>query len=196
MSNGTVKTIPDVMHIPLMSRNLLSVGTMADSGVIFCCDKDSCKMTRGSIVIARGVRYGTLYKLLAEIVTVGSGFVSEEAKEDGHDKSMLWHQRLGHIGEKGLSTLATSQMVEGVPDCSMGFGFCEHCLHGKQNQVSFQHIGMRATEVLDLIHSDVFGPTSTPSIGGSRYYVSFIDDFSIYSWIYFIKSKSDVFEKF
>ena len=47
-----------------------------------------------------------------------------------------------------------------------------------------------------MIHSNVFGPTPTPSIGGSRYYVSFIDEFSRYSWIYFIKSKSDVFEKF
>ena len=78
----------------------------------------------------------------------------------------------------------------------MGFGFCEHRLHGKQNQVSIQYTGTRATEVLELIHSDVFGPTPTPSIGGSRYYVSFIDDFLRYSWIYFIKSKSDVFEKF
>ena len=78
----------------------------------------------------------------------------------------------------------------------MGFRFCEHCLHGKQNRVSFQYTGTRATEVLELIHSDVFGPTPTPSIGGSRYYVSLINDFSRYSWIYFIKSKLDVFEKF
>ena len=51
MSNGSVKTIPNVMHISLMSRNLLLVGTMVDSGVIFSCNKDSYKMTRGSIVI-------------------------------------------------------------------------------------------------------------------------------------------------
>lgn len=52
MSNGTIKTLSDVMHIPSMSKNLLSVGIMADSGFNFSCDKDSCKMTRGSIVIA------------------------------------------------------------------------------------------------------------------------------------------------
>lgn len=89
MSDGMVKTIPDVMHIPLMSRNLLSVGTMADSGIIFSCDKNSCKMTRDSIVIARGVRHRTLYKLLGDTVIVGSSFVSENAKEDGHNTSML-----------------------------------------------------------------------------------------------------------
>ncbi|GFP82775.1 retrovirus-related pol polyprotein from transposon tnt 1-94 [Phtheirospermum japonicum] len=52
MKDDTIKTLPNVMHIPSMSKNLLSVGTMADSGVNFSCDKDSCKMTRGSIVIA------------------------------------------------------------------------------------------------------------------------------------------------
>ncbi|GFQ02696.1 retrovirus-related pol polyprotein from transposon tnt 1-94 [Phtheirospermum japonicum] len=123
MKDDTIKTFLNVMHIPSMSKNLLSVGTMADSGVNFSCDKDSCKMTRGSIVIARGVRYGTLYKLLAGTITLSGGFVSEKAKEDEHDTSLLWHQRMGHIGEKGLSTLFSSQMVEGVPECSMGFGF-------------------------------------------------------------------------
>ena len=133
MRDGTIKTIPDVMHIPWMSKNLLSVGTMADAGVNFTCDKDSCKMTRGSIVIARGVRYGTLYKLLGETMSTSGAFVSEKAKKDGQNTSMLWHQRLGHISEKGLSTLVSSQMVEGVPDCSIGFEFCEYCLHGKQH---------------------------------------------------------------
>ncbi|KAL3633614.1 hypothetical protein CASFOL_022376 [Castilleja foliolosa] len=59
-------------------------------------------------------------------------------------------------------------MAEGVPECSMGFGFCEHCIYGKQNRVRFLQNGARTSELLDLIYSDVFGPTPTPSIGGSR----------------------------
>ncbi|KAJ0082018.1 hypothetical protein Patl1_10203 [Pistacia atlantica] len=50
--DGSVRTLPEVMHIPGMSRNLLSVGTMADAGIVFNCDRTSCKMTQGSIVIA------------------------------------------------------------------------------------------------------------------------------------------------
>ena len=53
------------------------------------------------------------------------------------DLTMLWHRRLGHIGENGLRAMQRKGMVEGLPDCSSEFEFCEHCIYGKQNRVSF-----------------------------------------------------------
>jgi hypothetical protein len=50
---------------------------------------------------------------------------------------MLWHQRLGHIGEKGLRTLHGKGMIEGMSDCTLDFDFCENCIYGKQNRVRF-----------------------------------------------------------
>ncbi|MBY3556030.1 DDE-type integrase/transposase/recombinase, partial [Modestobacter lapidis] len=97
--------------------------------------------------------------------------------------------------EKGLSTISTKKLVEGVPECSMGFGFCEHCLYGKQNRVKFKGEGDRATAILDLVHSDVC-ESPEESLGGSRYFVSFIDDYSRHAWIYFLKRKSEVINKF
>jgi transposase InsO family protein len=55
---------------------------------------------------------------------------------------------------------------------------------------------MRAEGILQLVHSDVFGPVSVPSLGKSVYYVSFIDDFSRKTWIYFLRKKSEVFDRF
>ena len=78
----------------------------------------------------------------------------------------------------------------------MGFGFCEHCLYGKQNRVNFKFTAIRATGVLDLIHSDLFGETPEASLGKSRYYISFVDDFSRYAWVYFIRRKSEALDKF
>ena len=52
-------------------------------------------------------------------------------------KTMLWHQRLGHIGENGLRALQGRGMVEGMTDFTLDFDFCEHCIYGKQNQVRF-----------------------------------------------------------
>jgi hypothetical protein len=109
---------------------------------------------------------------------------------------MLWHQRLGHIGEKGLQTLHGKGMVEGMSNCTLDFDFCEHFIYGKHNRVRFPSGATRAKGILELIHSDVFGPVHVPSLGKSVYYVSFIDDFSRYTWIYFLRKKSEVFDKF
>eukprot|EP00253_Pinus_taeda_P030226 PITA_30226 len=111
------------------------------------------------------------------------------------EKTMPWNQRLGHIGEKGLQILHGKGMVEGMGNSSLDFDFCENCVYGKQNRVIFPSGGKRK-QILKLVHSDVFGPVKVPSLGKSVYYVSFIDDFSRNTWIYFLKKKSEVFDRF
>ena len=112
------------------------------------------------------------------------------------EKTMLCHQRLKHIGEKGLRILHGKGMVEGMSNSSLDFDFCENCVYGKQNHVSFPSGGKRAKQILELMHSDVFGLVKVPSLGKSMYYVSFIDDFSRNTWIYFLKKKFEVFDRF
>jgi transposase InsO family protein len=108
----------------------------------------------------------------------------------------LWHQRLGHIEEKSLRLQYGQGMVEGMSNCSLDFDFCEHFLYGKQNWVRFPSSATRVEEILQLVHGDVFRPVSMPSLGKSVYYVSFIDEFSRNTWIYFLKKKSKVFDRF
>ena len=62
--------------------------------------------------------------------------------------------------------------------------------------MSFPSGGKRVTQILELVHTSVFGPVSVPSLGKSMYYVSFIDDFSRNKWIYFLRKKSEVFDRF
>jgi hypothetical protein len=81
-------------------------------------------------------------------------------------------------------------MVEGFPECGIKVNFCEHCIYGKQIQVRFPFGAIRENGILELVRSDVFGPITVPSLGGSLYYVSFIDDFSRKTWIYILKKKS------
>ena len=79
---------------------------------------------------------------------------------------------------------------------SLDFDFCENCVYGKQNRVSFPSRSNREKHILELVYSDVFGPMKVPSLGKSVYYVSFIDDFSRNTWIYFLKKKDEVFDRF
>jgi hypothetical protein len=60
----------------------------------------------------------------------------------------------------------------------------------KKNQFSFPYGATRETRILELIHGYVFGPVIVPLLGESLYYVSFIDDFSKKTWLYFLRNKS------
>ena len=87
-------------------------------------------------------------------------------------------------------------MVKGLPDLQVqNEGVCKGCALGK-NSRKFPSSNSRAEGILDIIHSDVCGKMSTPSIGNYLYYATFIDDYSRKTWIYMLKSKNEVFDKF
>jgi len=79
------------------------------------------------------------------------------------EKTMLWHQRLGHIREKGFRKLHGN----GKSNWFMDFDFCENYVYGKKNQVSFPSGAKKVKEILKLVHSDMFGLVSDPSLGKS-----------------------------
>jgi transposase InsO family protein len=202
--DGRIRTLSSVLHIPGMARNLISVRKMEDAGVKPIFEKGTCRMVRGEMVLMKGVWFGTLYKMLGSTISDGCnssivpdiGFEEEITPIVSREKVMLWHQRLGHIGEKDFRLLHRKGMVEGMSNFSLDFDFCEHCLYGKKNRVRFPSGATRAEGILQLVHSGVFGPVSVSSLGKFVYYVSFIDDFSRKTWIHFLRNKSEVFDMF
>ena len=69
--------------------------------------------------------------------------------------------------------------------------------HGKQAKAVFPHTGSgRSEEPLDLVHSDVCGKLNTVSLSGARYFLTFIDDRTHYTWTYVLKHKSEVLDAF
>jgi len=73
---------------------------------------------------------------------------------------------------------------------------CESCLLGKMTKASFIGFPERASDLLELVHTDVCGPMSTTARGGFQYFITFTDDFSRYEYVYLMKHKSETFEKF
>eukprot|EP00253_Pinus_taeda_P027526 PITA_27526 len=145
LQSGRVRTLPGVLHIPALTRNLISVSELDDAGVKTVFEKDTCKMVRGALVLLWGVRIATLYKLQGSTFVDGcnSSVVPESGVENlvvSGEKTMLWHQTLRHIGEKGLRILHGKGMVEGMNNSSLDFYFCENCVYGKQNRMTSQGI--------------------------------------------------------
>ena len=88
-------------------------------------------------------------------------------------------------------------MVSGLPEIVQMTGVCDACQLGKQHRDSFPSKSFRqAGKPLELVHSDLCGPMPEPSLGGNRFFISFIDDYSRKVWTYFLKVKSEAFEVF
>ena len=108
--DGRITTLPGVLHIPGLSINFISVRKMDDAGEKTIFEKEICRMVRGTMVLLRGVRFVTLYKLQGITISDGCnssnvpdiGVEEEKTPTASREKVMLWHQRPGHIGEKGI----------------------------------------------------------------------------------------------
>eukprot|EP00253_Pinus_taeda_P019366 PITA_19366 len=169
LQGGRVRTLPGVLHILELARNLISIGKMDDAGVKIVFERDTYKMVRGALVLVRGVQIGTLYKFQGSTIidVCNSSVIPESGAENlvvSGEKNMLWHERLCNIGEKGLQIL----QGKGMSNRSLYFDFYENCVYGKQNRVSIPSGSKRVKQILELLHSDVFGPMKVPSLVRER----------------------------
>ena len=84
-------------------------------------------------------------------------------------------------------------MVEGLPSIKFSKGTCKGFIVGKHAEIKYDKgKERRVLNMIYLTHSDMIGPLATPSYGNSRYVLTFIDDFSRYCWVYFLKQKYEV----
>ena len=136
-----------------------------------------------------GVRCGKRCKLL---------FQPQHAltHSSGNELCELWHKRMAHLHHPTLRMLR--DMVIGLPEFSTEHSdVCRECALGKYTKTYFSSSDSRSVGVLGLIHSDLCGPMSSVSLRGFEYYVTFIDDHSRKTWIYFLRSKkSEVLQRF
>jgi transposase InsO family protein len=202
MTNGQTKRIriKDALHVPKLHANLLSVSKLLSSGLKVKFHMNECIVkTRDGKVVAIAPREGNLYKMAFTKVHEGADVVNMAQSSSNEGALELWHRRLGHLNMKSVHALQNmvSGMNLGKLKCPTSSLVCEGCIEGKLHRAAFPSDGgRRATKPLEIVHSDVCGPMRTTSIGGARYFVTYIDDFSRKVWVYILKSKGEVFEKF
>jgi hypothetical protein len=127
-----------VRHVPHLRKNLISIGQLASEGCISIFIDKTWKFIKGSLVIKKGEKVGTLY-----LCTVNTdSYISLDST--GVDTT-LWHHRLGHMSEKGMQILHKRNLLPDLKQIDLDF--CEHCVYGKQKK----------NEILDIVHTDVWG---------------------------------------
>lgn len=185
----------DVLYVPKLSHNLLSVSKASDAGKKVRFGEASCQiLDENQKLIAVATRAGDLYYL-----NCCPGFQRSHVTVDKSETMEdTWHRRFGHLGARNLQKLAKHRMVDGFDfDATKQIKFCESCVNGKHHRSNFPTSGgKRSEEPLGLVHSDLCGKMSSESLSGAEYFLTFIDDRTRYVWVYILKRKDQVFERF
>jgi len=141
---------------------------LGGEGCITTFTDKTWKVTKGSLVIVKGEKVGTLY-----LCNGISNFVN--ALNSIGEDTTLWHHRLRHMSEKGIQILHSRNFLPGLKHVDLKL--CEKCIYGKQKRVRFLRVGKeKKSENLELVHIDTWGPAQVLSLSGCRYYVTFIYD--------------------
>ena len=189
MHDGTTKHLTEVRYVPDLKKNLISLGMLDSSGYKVTIEGGVLKVVRGALLAMKGTQRGNLYFLDGHTVMERASACTSSS-DDSSDTSRLWHMRLGHVGEKALQNLVKQEKLKGARSGKLDF--CEHCVLGKQTRVKFGTAIHRTKGTLDYVHTDVWGPSQNASLGGKHWFVTFIDDFSRYVWVYTMKHKDEV----
>ena len=130
MYDGIVWTLS---YVPNLTKNLISLGTLEINGYKFTIGNKIMKISKGALTVLKARRFRSLYVLQGKTV-IGTTAVSTSSMSE-EETTKWWHLRLRHMSEKGMTMHSKRVILHGQSIGKMDF--CEHCVFGKQNHVSF-----------------------------------------------------------
>lgn len=192
---GSIRTdrlsVSEVLFIPKLSMNLLSVGQLCESGLTVTFNASGC-VVQDCLTgkeIGRGRKDGRLYQLEELHVPVQSHCHATVSSTATESPFISWHKRLGHVSFSKLSQIINNGVLGSVPVVKEPG--CIHCNLSKHHALPFNISSSTTNDIFDLIHSDIWGPAPIPTMGGARYYVIFVDDYTRFTWVYLLHHRSD-----
>ncbi|GKC45561.1 putative ribonuclease H-like domain-containing protein [Tanacetum coccineum] len=155
----------------------------------------SFKLLDENQVVLRAPRKDDVYRLDLKNIVPSGGITCLYANATA-DESKLWHRRLGHVNFKNINKLVKGHLVRGLPSkVFVNDHTCVACKKGKQHKASCKaKLERIIRKPLELLHMDLFGPVSIESINKKRYCLVVTDDFSRFSWVFFLATKDETSE--
>ncbi|GJU64018.1 putative ribonuclease H-like domain-containing protein [Tanacetum coccineum] len=201
---GKIKTgkldFEDVCFVKeLQHFNLFSVSQICDKKNKVLFTDSEClvlssefKLPDENQVLLKIPRQNNMYSFNLENIVPSGGLACLIAKATT-DESNKWHRRLGHVNFKNLNKLVKGNLVRGLPSkIFQNDHTCVACQKGKQHKASCKAKAVSSiSHTLQLLHMDLFGPTSVRSLNHKTYCLVITDDFSRFSWVFFLRTKDE-----
>ncbi|KAK1606568.1 hypothetical protein QYE76_030241 [Lolium multiflorum] len=194
LPSGLVLNLNNCYLVPALSMNIISGSCLMQDGYSFKSENNGCSIYMSNVFYGHAPEMNGLFLLNLDSSDTHVHNIDAKRIKLNDNSTYMWHCRLGHIGVKRMKKLHSDGLLESLDFESLDR--CEACLMGKMTKTPFSGTMERATDLLEIIHTDVCGPMSVASRGGYRYVLTFTDDLSRYGYIYFMKHKSETFEKF
>ena len=195
LPSGLVLDLNNCYLVPALSMNVIIGSCLMRESYSFKLENNGCSIYMSDIFYGHAPLMSGLFLLnLDRSDTHIHNIEAKRCKVNNDSATYLWRGRLGHIGVKRMKKLHVDGRLKSLDYES--FDACEPCLMGKMTKTPFSGTMERATDLLEIIHTDVCGPMSVEARGGYRYFLTFTDDLSRYGYIYLMKHKSETFEKF
>ncbi|KAJ9546605.1 hypothetical protein OSB04_019148 [Centaurea solstitialis] len=173
-SNDTIQ-LPDVLHVPGLAIALVYLTQLQEMGLLISFDFSGCVIQdpKTKQILGKGHRVGRVLEVVYLRLPLSSSYTNLTASVSKSPSLDLWHARLGHLSSARVQLLANSGLLGNITSNEVS---CLSCKLGKHHALPFELNDYKSASVFELIHSDVWGPTPHPSMGGCRYFVIFVDD--------------------
>ncbi|GJY57582.1 putative ribonuclease H-like domain-containing protein, partial [Tanacetum coccineum] len=194
----------DVYFVKELKFNLFSVSQMCDkkNNVLFTDTEcvvlsPDFKLLDESQVLLRVPRKNNMYSVDIKNVVPSGGLTCLFANAT-LDESNLWHRRLGHVNFKTMNKLVKGNLVRGLPSNFFEINqTCVVCQKGNQHKASCKTKTVSSiSQPLQMLHMDLFGPTFVKSLMKKMYCLVVTDDYSRFSWVFFLATKDETSEIF
>ncbi|CAN1346136.1 Retrovirus-related Pol polyprotein from transposon RE2 [Linum perenne] len=202
LGQGSVGLLPNpvfnnVLFVQNLKHNLLSISQLCGNLNKVVFEPSCCKIIRASDnkLLFSGKRQDNIYVINLKN---SESFNEKCFSATNLSSQNLWHRRLGHISSTRIAKLSSSNLVRGLPPITLSKDFfCTSCVKGKQIKSSFKTSSYISTsKPFQLIHIDLFGPSDVSSLGGKNYAFVLVDDYSRFTWVFFLTKKSDTLQVF
>ncbi|CAL9011160.1 unnamed protein product [Prunus brigantina] len=199
LESGFVLELVDVVYIPSMKRNLISVSKLVKSNLQFEFDKSGFSIFRNKVMIGNGFLDDGMFRLNCKkpkpsISNLNINLISTKRKADKEESYKLWHKRLGHVSAERMNLLNKENLLPPLNHHDKD-NVCIECVKGKLTNLR-KKCATRSEKLLEIIHTDICGPFPTQTHDGFKYFITFIDDFSRYGYVYLISEKSKALDMF
>ncbi|XP_052734083.1 uncharacterized protein LOC128196632 [Vigna angularis] len=194
LSSDFVLCLEKNFYVPCFSKNLISISQLSHLGFSFNFMDSGFTLLNKSKVIGFGELCDGLYFIkLQNNAAYSSMHVSAGLKRCvmNEDSSVLWHRRLGHISIERIKRLVNEGVLSTLDFTD--FETCVDCIKGKQTNKS-KRGAKRSSSLLEIIHTDIWCPDMDAS--SPKYFITFIDDYSRYMYLYLLRSKDEALDAF